>query len=295
MPTGKLLRAGEFFFFLFLTFVLALVPFGLARRFGAFAGRLLYRLWGGRRRIALDNIGEAVSRGALNAAPPPEEIALGCFENLGVSFVELAKVYCGLGGNLLGGITINGAENFLGARQSGRGIIFVTAHAGNWELLALKSGLEYGGIGVVARPLNNPYLNRFLERARSTFGNHVIYKKGALRRLLALLKSGGMVGILMDQAVLKDEGRVVPFLGRGAWTTRMPLVLAKRTGAAVFPAFIRRTASGHEITIYPEADLGGTEEEVLGRLNLAIEKFVSENPSQWLWIHRRWKRVEHPA
>ncbi|MDA8085370.1 MAG: lysophospholipid acyltransferase family protein [Nitrospiraceae bacterium] len=286
----RIARAGEFFFFLILTFTLALLPFGVARRFGACAGRLLYRLWGSRRRIALENIGEASSRGALPDAPPPEEIAIGCFENLGVSFVELAKVYYGFGGGLLGSITCKGDE-WIRSRQPGRGVIFVTAHAGNWELLALKTGLEFGGIGVVARPLYNPYLNRFLERARARFGNKVIYKKGALRPLLSTLKSGGMAGILMDQAVIKEEGRIIEFLGRGAWTTRMPVVLAKRTGAAIHPAFIKRTASGHEITFCPETDLSGTEEEALRRLNLTIENFVRENPSQWLWIHRRWKRV----
>ena len=287
----KLFRAGEFLFFLVLTFVLALLPLRIAKRFGAFAGRLLCRFWGSRRKIAVGNVEEAISRGALPGALSAREIVLGCFENLGISFIELVKVYYGLGGGILDSVTITGADNWMESRRSGRGAIFVVAHAGNWELMALKSGLEYGGLGVVARPLDNPYLNRFLERARRKFGNRVIYKKGALRRTLALLKSGGIVGILMDQAVIPEEGHIVPFMGRGAWTTRMPVVLAKRAGADVFPAFIRRTASGHEIVIYPAADLEGPEEEVLGRLNRSIEAFVRENPGQWLWIHRRWKRV----
>ncbi|MDA8387683.1 MAG: lysophospholipid acyltransferase family protein [Nitrospiraceae bacterium] len=287
----KFLRAGEFLFFLILTFVLALLPFRIAKRFGAFAGRLLYRFWGSRRKIALENISEAISRGALPGAPSPEKIAVGCFENLGVSFIELVKIYYGLGGRLLSGVTFRGTENWTESGRAGRGAIFVTAHAGNWELMALRSGLEYGGLAGVARPLDNPYLNRFLERVRTRFGNRIIYKKGALRRILAALKSGGIVGILMDQAVVKEEGHIVPFMGRGAWTTRMPVVLARRAGADVFPVFIRRTASGHEITVFPAADLDGTEEEVLGRLNLAIEGFVRENPEQWLWIHRRWKRT----
>ena len=291
----QVLKAGEFCFFLALTFVFALLPFRLAKKTGALCGRLLFRFWGSRRRIAIGNINEAIIRGAIdkNAVPPAEKIALGCFENLGVSFAELAKVYCGLGGGLLEKIIFTGDEEWKRVRQSGRGIIFVTAHAGNWELLALKSGLEYGGFKVVARPLNNPYLNRFLERARTRYGNSVIYKKGALRLLLAALKAGEMVGILMDQAVLREEGHIVEFMGRGAWTTKMPVVLAKRTGAAVFPAFIKRTGLGHEITVYPEADLGGAEEEAIRRLNAAIEDFIRQDPSQWLWIHKRWKRVEH--
>ncbi len=290
-----ILRAGAFAFFLVFSLALALLPLRPAKMLGAFLGRLLYRFWGSKRKVALENLKEAISKGAITASGPPEKIALGCFKNLGISFVELVKVYYGLGGSILDGVAYKGLKNYKAAASAGRGVIFITAHTGNWELLALKSGMEIGPLQVVARPLDNPFLNRFLERARARYGNKIVYKKGALRTLLASLKAGGLVGILMDQAVLKEEGRIVEFLGRGAWTTRMPVLLAKRTGAAVFPAFIRRTPAGHEITVYPETDLSGTEEEALRRLNLAIEQHVKENPSEWLWIHKRWKRVAHPA
>ena len=290
-----ILRAGAFAFFLVFSLALALLPLRPAKMLGAFLGRLLYRFWGSKRKVALENLKEAISKGAITASGPPEKIALGCFKNLGISFVELVKVYYGLGGSILDGVAYKGLKNYKAAASAGRGVIFITAHTGNWELLALKSGMEIGPLQVVARPLDNPFLNRFLERARARYGNKIVYKKGALRTLLASLKAGGLVGILMDQAVLKEEGRIVEFLGRGAWTTRMPVLLAKRTGAAVFPAFIRRTPAGHEITVYPETGLSGTEEEALRRLNLAIEQHVKENPSEWLWIHKRWKRVAHPA
>ena len=290
-----ILRAGAFAFFVVFSLALALLPLGLAKAIGAFAGWLLYRFWGSRRRIAIENLKEAVSRGAIVTTEPLEKIALGCFENLGVSFVELVKIYYGLGGSILKGVSYKGLENYRAAASAGRGVIFITAHAGNWELLALKSGMEIGPLQVVARPLDNPFLNRFLERARARYGNSIIYKKGAIRALLGSLKAGGFVGILMDQAVLREEGHIVEFLGRGACTTRMPVLLAKRSGAAIFPAFIKRTSSGHEITVYPETDLSGTEEAALRRLNQAIEQHVKENPSEWLWIHKRWKRVVHPA
>ncbi|MDA8088984.1 MAG: lysophospholipid acyltransferase family protein [Nitrospiraceae bacterium] len=289
-----ILRAGEFALFFMLSLALALLPLGLAKKFGAFAGRLLYRVWGSRRKIALENLREAINRGAITDAPPPDIIARRCFENLGISFVELDKIYYGRGDSILRSVTFKGLDNCTEAFNAGRGVIFITAHTGNWELLALKSGMEVGPLQIVARPLNNPYLNRFLERARARYGNKVIYKKGAIRALLGSLKTGGFAGILMDQAVLKEEGHIVEFLGRGAWTTRMPVLLARRTGAALIPAFIKRTPLGHEITVYPEADVSGTEEQALRRLNMAIEEHVKENPSEWLWIHKRWKRVVHP-
>ncbi len=267
------------------------MPLRLARRFGRAAGLLLYKIWASRRRIAVANIREAIGRGALETGSAAEKIAEDCFKNLGESFIEIIKIYSGLDRKIMGGITFRGLENFEAPRSARRGIIFVTAHAGNWELLALASSVKFGKIDVIARPLKNPYLNGLLERIRGHYGNEVVYKQGALRRMLKTLKSGGMTGILMDQAVLRDEGHIVEFLGRGAWTTKMPAVMGKRTRAALLPIFIKRKNGGHEIDIYPEVPVEGTEEEVLLRLNRKIGEHIRENPEEWLWIHRRWKRV----
>lgn len=291
----KRLRWGcELIAAVFPVFAFALLPGGLAKKLGALAGRLFFRLWGSRRSIAIENIRGAVERGALPEGVDPGETALRMFENLGVFFAELAKIYAGLGRKTLEGVAFEGIENLTKARASGRGVIFVTAHAGNWELLAIMCGLQFGSISVVARPLNNPYLNALLEKVRAKFGNRVIYKRGALKSLLRLLKGGGIAGILMDQAVVKEEGHVVEFLGAGAWTLKIPVLLARRTGAAVLPLFIRKTTEGkHEIVIHPEADMsGGSEEQAILRLNRKIEDYVRANPAQWLWIHRRWKRTQ---
>jgi KDO2-lipid IV(A) lauroyltransferase len=290
----KLLKGGEFLIVLLLASPLALLPYGLSRRAGRALGLLVYHLIPTRRIIAVRNLRESIEKGALRLDASPEETAKEFFKNLGQSVSELAKIYFGLGGGIFKSVSVKGFENYEKAKTPGRGIIFVTAHAGNWELLALYSPQRFlEKLYVVARPLDNPYLNRFIEGMRARYGNEIVYKSGALRRLLRLLKAGGMTGILMDQAVLPDEGRIIEFLGRGAWTTRMPLLLARRTGAALLPVFISRAGSGgrHEITIHPEVDLNGTEEEVLRRINAVIEEHVKAHPSEWLWLHRRWKRV----
>lgn len=282
-------------FFLAFTALIAVLPVRLAKGMGRAIGRLLYHAWGSRRKVALTNIREARDRGSLPLSITPEQLILECFQNIGLSFVELVKIYYGLGGDILDKITFRGIENFDRVKASERGVILITAHSGNWELMALKCSRVLGRIGIVARALDNPYLNRILENSRARFGNAVIYKKGALKQLLRWLKNGEIVGILMDQAVLSDEGVIMDFLGRGAWTTKMPVLLAKRTGGALLPLFIKRTRTGHEVTIHPEVDIRGTEEQVLRRLNGVIEEHIKENPSEWLWFHRRWKRVpENP-
>ena len=163
--------------------------------------------------------------------------------------------------------------------------------------MAIAFSFHVTSFSLVARPLNNPYFNALLEQARSRFGNRTIYKKGALRAITSTLRSGGTVGILMDQAVLAEEGFVIDFLGRGAWTSKVPALIARKTGAAVLPAFIRREGKGHEIIIYPEVSLSSLSDyehavrEDTQRFSRSIEDYIRINPSQWLWLHRRWKRV----
>ncbi len=278
---------------LLFSFPLSLLPV----KGGTLLGLLLYHVWKSRRAIAIDNLRKCVNLGILSLAESPEEVIKENFRNLGRSFIEVVKIYFGTGRAILGKTMIKGMEHFEKARAKGKGVIFITGHCGNWELLAILSSYKVAPLSVVARPLNNPYLNTFLEKARSRYGNRAIYKKGALRAILAALKDGGLVGILMDQAVFPEEGYVVSFLGRGAWTTKMPALLARKTGAPAVPVFIRRTGEGHEITVHPEVGLSSNsnQEEAVRedteRFSGFIEDYIRENPSQWLWMHRRWKRA----
>jgi KDO2-lipid IV(A) lauroyltransferase len=275
------------------SFPLSLLPV----RGGALLGLLLYYAWKSRRTIAIDNLKKSVALNVLSISGFPEEVIKENFRNLGRSFIEVLKIYYGTGRTIMEKTVVKGMENFEKARAKGKGVILITGHCGNWELLAVLASYKVAPLSVVVRPLNNPYLNRFLVKARSRFGNRVIGKKGALRPILATLKDGGIVGILMDQAVLPDEGYVIGFLGRAAWTTKMPALLARKTGAPAVPAFIRRTENGHEITVYPEIGLSSNSDqdeavrEDTKRFSGFIEDYIKENPSQWLWMHRRWKRV----
>ncbi len=283
-------QAAAFFVF---SFPLSLLP----PEGGELLGLLLYHVWKSRRTIAIDNLRKCVDLGALSLTQSPEEVIRENFRNLGRSFIEIIKIYYGRGRGILEKTVIKGMEHFEKARAKGKGVFLITGHCGNWELLAILASYKVAPLSVVVRPLNNPYLNRFLVKARSRFGNRIIEKKGALRAILGTLKDGGFVGILMDQAVFPDEGYVVEFLGRGAWTTKMPALLARKTGAPAVAAFIRRTESGHEIRVYPEIVLSSNRDqeeavkEDTKKFSGFIEDYIRENPSQWLWMHRRWKRV----
>lgn len=284
-----LLEAG---LFIILALPLAILPYKYSMKVGEMFGILLFYIWGGRRRIAIENIEKAMGNGQW-----ANSLAKETFKNLGKSFVEILKVYYGLGERIIDSVKIEGIENFNQAKSEGKGVLFITGHCGNWELMAIAASARLSGIGIVARPIDNPYINKFVEKAREKYGNTVIYKKGALKEIMKRLKEGGCVGILMDQAVLPDEGYVIDFLGRGAWTTKMPAIIARRTGAAVLPAFIRSADNGHVISIGRKIGLpaGDDSEATLiedtKRFSSFIEEYIKQNPSEWLWIHRRWKRV----
>lgn len=267
-------------------------------KFGEFLGILLFYLWRSRRNIAIENLRKSISSHALSISETPEKIIRDNFRNLGRSLSEIIKIYYGAGRKIIDSVKIEGAENVYKAKSEGRGILFITGHCGNWELMVVATSAKLLPSSGIARQINNPYINRLIERVRQRYGNSVIYKKGALKAVMKVLKNNGSVGILMDQAVLSDEGYVVDFLGRGAWTTKMPALIARKTGAVVLPAFIHRTEKGHKIKIYPAVELSDTGDkeaavlEDTKKFSGFIETYIKEHPSEWLWIHRRWKRVK---
>jgi KDO2-lipid IV(A) lauroyltransferase len=289
-----LLEAG---LFIILSIPLAILPLKWAMKAGELLGLLVFYLWGSRRRIAIENLKNTLLFNAIIILEPVEKIIKYNFKNLGRSFVEIIKIYHGFSKKIIDSVEIEGGENFNQAKSKGKGILIVTGHCGNWELMAIAASVKLSGITIVARPINNPYINRMIENVRVRYGNSVIYKQGALKPIIQTFKDNGCVGILMDQAVIPDEGYVVDFLGRGAWTTKMPALLARKTGTAVLPAFINRTKEGHRIKIYPEIELSNNNnredaiKEDTIKFSYFVEKYIRDYPAEWLWIHRRWKRV----
>ena len=283
--------------FILISLPLAVLPYRISLKAGQLLGLLLFYLWGSRRRIAIENLRNSISAKAIVISEPAEKIIRNNFKNLGKSFVEVIKIYYGLGRKIINSVEIEGVENFHEAKSKGKGILFLTGHCGNWELMAIATSVKLADSAIVARPIDNPYINSFIEYMRKSYGNSIIYKQGALKPILKAIKDNGCVGILIDQAVIPDEGYVIDFLGRGAWTTKMPALIARKTGAAVLPVFINRTHEGHRMKIYREIELSNSDDresavkEDTKKFSGFIEKYIIAYPAEWLWIHRRWKRT----
>lgn len=280
-----------------LSFPVIISPNKLSLSFGEKLGFLLYLLWNSRKKIAIDNIRKSIDCGAMSVLSTPETIAKECFINIGKSFTEVIKIYFRQSSKIIENVEIKGLENFVEAKLKGKGVIVLTGHCGNWELMALAFSANVHSVSVVARPQNNPYLHRIIENVRIKYGNNIIYKKGALKSILAVLKGNGVVGILIDQAVSKGEGHIIDFLGRGAWTTKMPSIIARKSGASVIPVFIHREYNRHVIIIHPEVQLYNDNDfekavvEDTKKFSFFIEDYIRHYPTEWLWIHKRWKRV----
>ena len=294
----KAVKLFEAWVFIILSAPLAVLPLRWSLKAGEILGLLLFYLWGRRRRIAVENLMNVAASGSISLHAPIEAVIRDDFRNLGKSFAEVIKIYYGLGKKVLESVDIEGSEHFCKAKSQGKGVLYLTGHCGNWELIALAASVRLAPMSVVARPMNNPYLNSLIEKLRRRYGNSVIYKRGALKSIVRTFKGNGCVGILMDQAVVPEEGYVIDFLGKGAWTTKMPAIIARKTGATPLPAFIHRTTKGHTIKIYPEVELSQNSDieeavkEDTRRFSGFVENYIREHPAEWLWIHRRWKRIK---
>jgi len=286
--------------FLVLSNIVARFPAHYASQAGRWFGRLAFFLLKQRRRVCIDNIQASLPFLERQAGWVPRtalELARETFENLGRSLVEDCTIYHGRGSHLIEGVQFRGLEHFEQARAKGKGVAFITAHCGNWDLLAIAFGARVQEISVVARRQDNPHLNGVLERIREAYGNKVIYKSSALRAMLAAFKRGEVVGMLVDQAVAADEGILVNFLGRLAWATKLPAYISRKSGTPLVPAFIHREGELQVMTFYPALvpstalDPDQAAQEDVSSLNSSIERYIIEHPTEWYWIHRRWKNV----
>ena len=192
-------------------------------------------------------------------------------------------------------VAAEGLEHLDRASEEGKGIILLSGHIGNWELLGAYLALKGYPLSVVGRSLNNRRLDRLLVAHRERFGLRNIARGKATRQILRALRRGEMVGFLMDQDT-KIAGTFVDFFGRPAYTPTGPVTLALKLGTPIVPVAIHREQDDtYHLVVRPPIELArtddGTEDE---RINTAIcskilEDFIREHPAQWVWMHSRWK------
>lgn len=194
-------------------------------------------------------------------------------------------------------LVYEGYEHYAEAHKQGRGVLFMTAHLGNWELSAHGHCLYGHGMNVVGRPLDNPYFDRYVEGRRTVSGNRVIRKQEFGRLALRALRANEAVGVLVDQNAAGDDGVFVDFFGHKARATSGQVRIAMRTGTPIIPgfAFWNEKRGIYVLRFGPAVEMlssGDKEADLVKNTQCCqrvIEEAVREYPEQWLWIHRRWK------
>jgi KDO2-lipid IV(A) lauroyltransferase len=269
-----------------------LMPDPLVRAAGTLLGGAVYTFDRARRRIAHRNL--------ANAFPGRTErerkaIARAAFGHFGRLLVELMKFSTLSDTMMLARVEFDGKDRARLAYAQGRGVLFFTGHFGFWELHALVHALALEPFSVIARPLDNPYLNTLLEHIRQRTGNPVIYRQGMIRQVMRTLQAGHGIAVLIDQHIQARDAVSVDFFERPAATTSAIAALAIRTGAPVVPCFALPLGPGRYRMIYehpiepPRADSADAVLEFTQRCTDVLEMYVRRHPELWLWMHRRWR------
>ena len=219
------------------------------------------------------------------------EIADGVFRSIARVMVAFARFPSLRRNNLARSIRCEGSEYVEEAFRGGRGVLFATAHLGNWELSAFANALFRAPMSVVVRPLDNPLIDRLVERRRALSGNRPIFKKDFARAILKALAANEAVGILIDQNASADSGVFVDFFGFPACASTGLAKIAAHSGAAVIPGFAlwREDEQRYVLRFYPPVAISGDAARDTQTLQTRLEEVIRADPGQWLWIHRRWK------
>jgi KDO2-lipid IV(A) lauroyltransferase len=276
---------------------LAVLPHGFVRAMGAGVGMLFYALDTKHRRVAITNLTQSFP---TRSATEVRAIARAMFRHFGRLLFEMLKFSTLSPSAMMQRVEFEGEDRARLAYGQGRGVLFFTGHFGFWELHAIVHGLQLRPIGVLARALDNPHLNTLLENVRGRTGNTVIYRQGAVRRVLKTLAAGEGVAMLIDQHMHSADAIWVDFFERPAATTSTLAVLALRTGAPVVPVFAMPVGSGHYRMIYehavepPAGEGPEAVSEFTQRCTDVLEMYVRRNPELWLWMHRRWRDAPVP-
>lgn len=284
----------EFCLVRFFVFCLGIIPRRLARALGSVVGWLAFYGLGRLRKVGLHNLELAFPEKKVSEH---ETILRSVYRNLGHLLTEFCQMPRYTPEQASRFIRYEGLENYLQARERGKGVLVLTGHLGAWELSSFYHSLMGYPMGMVIRRLDNSLVDAFVNRVRCMHGNRVVHKDDFARGLIASMRAGETVGILMDTNMTPPQGVFVPFFGVQACTASGMARIARKTGAAVVPGFLLWEEREQKYILrFGEAlDLIHTvdsEEDAVSNTALfttVIESYVREYPEQWLWMHRRWK------
>jgi KDO2-lipid IV(A) lauroyltransferase len=273
------------------------LPAMAASRLGELLGAVWFRVVRIRRGTAIRQLRKTFP--AWSAAEA-RETARRLYRNLGRWAVEFLRLVgpAKTRAEILERVAVEGVEAYDAAVARGGGAIVVTAHLGNWDLAACAQAQAGRKLTLLSRKLSNRGLDRYWMERRRALGLTIVDERSRIDELARIVREGGTLVLIVDQATPHGLGGVqLDFLGRPAWTTRLPALLALRTGAPIFPVFVdssadRRHVIRVEAPLAPPPGPAPVRERALAltrQINDRLERRIRTRPDQWLWLHRRWK------
>lgn len=266
-----------------------LLPLPLARGLTASIGRLAFHLIPRIRRVGLENLDRAF--GDTLSRAEKLRILRASVRNMAVVAAEFSRIPSLPRGGFERYVHFDGLEHV----DFDRAFLAIGAHLGNWEWMAPAIASRGYRVAAVVRPLDDPWLNRYVDSRRRGGGVETIEKDAAARNLVKWMREGGLAGVLVDQSP-RENAVPATFFGHACWATAGPVLIAMRVKAPVHPASMSRNPDGtYTLSFHPEVEFVKTGDlrrdlvENTRRCQDAIEALVRQHPEQWLWFHRRWK------
>ena len=274
-------------------FALGLLPLSCCARVGAALGRCFFALSASYRKLAARNLRTAFAREMDDRAR--RSLLWRHAARLGANLACSLRMPSLDRATLDARVEVVGREHLAQAAADGRGAVVIVAHLGPWELLAQTNAylVRSRQSGVIYQNLSNPLLDAYTRRCRARVGRELFARRDGFNAALALLRGGGVVGVLADQHA-GDAGVFAPFFGRLASTTPLPLLLARRAKASPVMVGVQTTGPARWRIVIEPLPAGWDRDERSGLLamNRSIEAMVRRSPEDWFWLHNRWKTPE---
>ncbi|MDD5675623.1 MAG: lysophospholipid acyltransferase family protein [Chitinivibrionales bacterium] len=277
----------EYCFLRILEALISCLPRGMALALGKLAGNALY-FTGYYKSVALQNMRYV----GLGSEREITRILKRLYGNMGRYAADFIR-----NGKRPPPFTVSNSDLLTGARKRNKGAIAILAHFGNWEIMANVFGPHLGDLNVLAKPMKNPFVEKWLLKKRLRAGVKPIYMDNAVRKMVSALKNNEIVAVLIDQFA-GGQGTMAPFLGKEANTIRTVAGLLQRFDCSILPSYALLEKNGSYLIVIEETgDLGirpEQEEQFINAYqkehNDIISRWILAHPDHWFgWFHKRFK------
>lgn len=269
--------------------VLSRLPILSVFRCGAALGRLAYYMALPYRRLVLRNL--AIAFGSEKSPSEMRDLAREHFATLGANLFSSLKIPHLSPDEIRALVEVEGLEHIVAGSEAGEGFTMVIGHIGNWELFAQISAIVFPcPVGTIYQALGNSRIDAEVRRSRAVLGLQLFERKEGFGKAGQFIRSGGAVGILVDQHA-GDAGLWCPFFGRLASTSTLAATLALRTGSRLVPAVVHTIGEARwRFAILPRLETKDrSAEAITAEVNIAVEGLIRASPVDWFWVHNRWK------